>query len=120
MSDDKLACSIDYESTYSTREKYSLSCMPTWQYCADPRFDAYLVAICGWEITDDGIFEPEWKEGETVSRRTAEGSIFRKLPDGRQLFIGRPERFPDWENLKNRTLLAQNASFDEVVTLELV
>lgn len=120
---DMQAVAIDYESFYcdkaGTRD-YSLSLMPTWKYCADPRFDAYLVAICGWEITDDGVFEPEWKEGDTVSRRTAEGSIFRKLPDGRQLFIGRPERFPDWENLKNRTLLAQNASFDEVVTLELV
>ena len=117
---DRRAVAIDYESFYSTKEKYSLPTMPTWQYCADPRFDAYLVAICGWEITDDGVFEPEWKEGETVSRRTAEGSVFRKLPDGRQLFIGRPERFPDWDNLRSRTLIAHNGSFDESVTLELV
>lgn len=128
---DNAAVAIDYESTYSTREKYSLSCMPTWQYCADERFDAYLVAICGWEITDDGIFEPGmtlgggcyeegWEPGKTVTRKRADGSLFRKLPDGRQLYIGRPERFPDWENLKGRLLLAHNASFDEVVTLELV
>ena len=62
---DMQAVAIDYESFYcdkaGTRD-YSLSLMPTWKYCADPRFDAYLVAICGWEITDDGIFEPERRD----------------------------------------------------------
>ncbi len=128
---DRQAVAIDYESFYDVKAKYSLSTMPTWQYCADPRFDAYLVAICGWEITDDGIFEPGmtlgggcyeegWEPGKTITRKRADGSLFRKLPDGRQLYIGRPENFPDWENLKGRQLVMHNASFDEVVTLELV
>lgn len=120
---DAQAVAIDYETFYcdkaGTRD-YSLSQMPAWKYCEDSRFDAYLVSICGWNITDDGVFSPDWTMGKTVSRWTGEGSVFRKLPDGRQLFVGRPERFPGWENLKGRQLLAHNASFDEVVTHELV
>lgn len=131
---DKAVVALDYETYYCDKKgtrDYSLAKMPTWRYCADPRFDAYLVAICGWEITDDGIFEPGmtlsggcyeagWEPGKTVTRRRADGSIFRKLPDGRQLYIGRPEKFPDWENLRGRGIACHNASFDQAVTLELV
>lgn len=114
---DRAAVAIDYETFYDTKAGYSLSKMPTLQYCTDPRFDAYLVAICGWEITDDGLFEGDWEEeGKVVTRRRADKSIYRKLADGRQLYIGRPEKFPDWENLKGRILLAHNAGFDSVVT----
>lgn len=120
---DKAVVALDYETYYCDKKgtkDYSLAKMPTWRYCADPRFDAYLVAICGWEITDDGIFEDDWKKGETVTRRREDGSLFRKLPDGRQLYIGRPEKFPDWENLRGRGIACHNASFDQAVTLELV
>ena len=120
---DRLVVAVDYETYYCDKKgtkDYSLAKMPTWQYCADPRFDAYLVAICGWEITDDGIFGDDWKKGETVTRRREDGSLFRKLPDGRQLYVGRPEKFPDWENLRGRGIACHNASFDQVVTLELV
>lgn len=113
---DKAAVAIDYETFYDTKAGYSLSKMPTLKYCTDSRFDAYLVAICGWEIFDDGMFCDDWKEGETLSRRMKDRSIFRKLPDGRQLYIGRPEKFSYWENLKGRMLLAHNAGFDSVVT----
>ena len=33
--------------------------------------------------------------------------------------MGRPEKFPDWGRLKGRLCLAHNASFDQVVTVEL-
>ena len=131
---DRLVVAVDYETYYCDKKgtkDYSLARMPTWQYCADPRFDAYLVAICGWEITDDGIFEPGmtlsggcyeagWEPGKTVTRRRVDGSMYRKLPDGRQLYVGRPEKFPGWENLRGRGIACHNASFDQVVTLELV
>ena len=110
------AVAIDYETFYDTKAGYSLSKMPTLQYCTDERFDAYLVAICGWDVVDDMIFGDGWKEGETSSVRWKDGSIFRKLPDGRHLYIGRPERFPYWVRLKGRILLAHNAGFDSVVT----
>ena len=127
---DKAAVAIDYETFYDTKQGYSLSTMSPQLYCADDRFDAYLVAICGWEITDDGIFEPGmtlgggcyeagWEPGKVITRKRADGSLFRKLEDGRQLYVGRPEKFPDWENLKGRILLAHNAAFDSVVTDEL-
>ena len=127
---DRAAVAIDYETFYDTKAGYSLSAMSPQLYCADPRFDAYLVAICGWEITDDGIFEPGmtlgggcyeagWEPGKAITRKRADGSFFRKLEDGRQLYVGRPEKFPDWENLKGRILLAHNAAFDSVVTDEL-
>lgn len=113
MPDDKLAFSLDFESDYSTKAGYSLAKMPTWMYCADARFNPYLVSLCGWEITDDGIFGEGWKEGEVVTRFTEKGSMFRKLADGRQLYVGRPENFPDWENLKGRLTLSHNNSFDK-------
>ena len=127
---DRQAVALDYETYYDTKAGYSLSSMSPQLYCADPRFDAYLVAICGWEITDDGIFEPGmtlsggcyeagWEPGKTVTRKRVDGSMYRKLPDGRQLYVGRPENFKDWENLKGRILLAHNAAFDSVVTDEL-
>ena len=115
--DPKLAVALDYETYYSSKDGYSLTNMGPTQYCADPRFDPYLVAICGWEITDDGIW-PDWKTGETDTKFAADGSMFRKLPDGRQLYVGRPENFRDWKNLERRTLCCHNAGFDEVVTLE--
>ena len=127
---DRAAVAIDYETFYDTKQGYSLSTMSPQLYCADPRFDAYLVAICGWEITDDGIFEPGmtlsggcyeagWEPGKVVTRKRTDGSFFRKLEDGRQLYVGRPEKFPDWENLKGRILIAHNSAFDSVVTDEL-
>lgn len=127
---DRQAVALDYETYYDTKAGYSLSAMSPQLYCADERFDAYLVAICGWEITDDGIFEPGmtlsggcyeagWEPGKVVTRKRADGSLFRKLEDGRQLYVGRPENFKDWDNLKGRILIAHNAAFDSVVTDEL-
>ena len=115
--DPKLAVALDYETYYSSKDGYSLTNMGPTQYCADPRFDPYLVAICGWEIADDGMW-PRWKTGETDTKFTTDGSMFRKLPDGRQLYVGRPENFRNWKNLEHRTLCCHNAGFDEVVTLE--
>lgn len=121
IGNDKTAIAVDYESWYSTKDGYSLAKMPTWQYCASEKFDAYLVAICGWEVLseDPTARDWEWEEGVTITKFDSKGSMYRRLPDGRQLFVGRPENFPDWENLQGRLLLAQNASFDQVVTIEL-
>ena len=95
---DRLAVAIDYE-TYYDLKTYSLSDMSPQQYCADERFDAYLVAICGIDIGAEPI------EGDA---------------QGRQLYVGRPEKFAHWDGLEGRILLAHNAGFDSVVTDELV
>lgn len=118
IEDPKLAVALDYETFYSTKDGYSLTNMGPTQYCADPRFDPYLVAICGWEIMDDSLFE-RWRPGNAETGfRISDGAMFRKLPDGRQLYVGRPENFRDWKNLEHRPLCCHNAGFDEVVTLE--
>lgn len=109
---DRMAVAVDYESFFSTKDGYSLSAMPTWQYCSDKRFDAYLVAICGYDIF-------KVPADYMVTCDVPDG-VYRKLEDGRELYIGRPEKFRHWENLKGRLLLSHNASFDEVVTIELV
>ena len=110
---DEDAVAIDYETYYSTKSGYSLTTMPTDAYCRDERFDAYLVAICGRNIfdgpCDDGLVTCDVKSG-----------VARTLEDGRQLYIGRPEHFSYWNRLNGRILLAHNASFDSVVTDELV
>lgn len=110
MSDKKTdrAVAIDYETYYDSKGGYSLSEMSPQQYCADPKFDAYLVAICGRDIFDGTAGEHDPK------------CIYRALEDGRQLYIGRPEKFSGWHNLEGRLLLAHNAGFDSVVTDELV
>ena len=103
------AVAIDYETFYDSESGYSLSTMPTDAYCRDERFDPYLVAICGSDVFDPALV------GTSPT-----GDLYRVLEDGRQLFVGRPERFPAWDGLADRTLLAHNASFDSVVTDELV
>lgn len=108
---DEDAVAIDYETFYDTKEKYSLSSMPTWQYCADQRFDAYLVAICGYDIFRN---PPDWFMTSDV-----QPGIYRKLDDGRELYIGRPEHFRYWKGIEGRLCIAHNASFDQVVTMEL-
>ncbi len=105
MFEDSTAVAIDYETMYSTRDGYSLSCMDTERYCADSRFDPYLVAICGREIFRDRMeHHPQ--------------SVYRELDDGRQLYVGRPERFDNWLGLDGRLLLAHNARFEVAVTNE--
>lgn len=111
MKEKELAVAVDYETFYDTNADYSLGKMSTDAYCRDDRFDAYLVAICGSEIFDASL---------AADAPTKDGDVFRALADGRQLYIGRPERFPSWDALAGRTLLAHNASFDSVVTEELV
>ena len=108
---DREAVAIDYETFYDTKAGYSLTKMPTLQYCTDPRFDAYLVAICGWSI---------FPEIRTSNRTGDHKGVYRDLDDGRQLYIGRPEEFPHWDKLRGRILLAHNAGFDSVVTDVLV
>lgn len=116
---DRMAVAIDYESFYDTKDDYSLAKMPTWQYCADPKFDAYLVAICGWNIFGSLTRPEPGPEDGSYEWRSVDGSIRRELPDGRQVYIGRPENFDGWEFLKGRLCIAHNASFDQVVTIEL-
>ena len=105
MFEDSTAVAIDYETMYSTKDGYSLSCMDTERYCADRRFDPYLVAICGRGIFRDGM-------------KRYPQSVYRELGDGRQLYIGRPERFDNWTGLDGRLLLAHNARFEVAVTNE--
>lgn len=116
MFDDTSCVSFDFESYY-TRD-YSLSKMPTWQYCADERFDPYLLAICGWQIFDDGVVDAT--EGEEKTVFDEKGSMFRVLKDGRQLYVGRPENFKFYENVRHRVIAMHNASFDEVCVLECI
>jgi len=107
---DAKAVAIDYETFYDTKSGYSLTDMSPQNYCADERFDAYLVAICG-----EGLWTEPPKDPERTTR-----SVYRELEDGRQLYIGRPENFCGWDGLEGRILLAHNAGFDSVVTDELV
>lgn len=104
---DARAVAIDYETFYSSKDGYSLTNMSPQQYCADKRFDAYLVAICGSGIFPEGMTTPE-------------RCVCRMLEDGRQLYIGRPEKFGGWKHIEGRIFLAHNAGFDSVVTDELV
>ena len=103
MFDDSKAIAYDYETAYDTKAGYSLSCMPTWQYCADDRFDPYLVAICG-----ENIFDHEYGQ-------LPDFTIFRRLDDGRQLYIGRPESFPDWSVFHGRIGVSHNSGCESVV-----
>lgn len=112
---DKRAVAIDYETFYDSKGGYSLTTMSPQNYCADRRFDAYLVAICGEHIFDGPTDDP----GAFVTQDVKD-TVFRTLDDGRQLYIGRPEYFHHWNQLKDRILLAHNAGFDSVVTDELV
>lgn len=114
MTRDEEAVAIDYETFYDSKGGYSLANMSPQQYCSDPRFDAYLVAICGWDIFDGP------RDNELLPMVYPGRVVFRDLPDGRQLYIGRPEHFNHWGQLKGRILLAHNAGFDSVVTDELV
>lgn len=113
--DDKLAVAIDYETFYDSKKGYSLREMPTDQYCSDPRFDAYLVAICG-----KGIFDGPRDSAGCLVTCDVKPCVCRTLEDGRQLYIGRPEHFDFWKALSGRILVAHNASFDSVVTNELI
>jgi len=108
---DREAVAIDYETFYDTKAEYSLKDMSPQLYCADERFDAYLVAICG-----EGIFKVP--PDQFITQDVAPG-LYRRLDDGRELYVGRPEEFRHWENLRGRILVAHNAAFDSVVTDEL-
>lgn len=108
MFDDSKAIAFDFETFYDTKAGYSLTSMSPQNYCADPRFDPYLVAICG-----DCIFDHEYGT-------LPDFTIFRRLDDGRQLYIGRPENFPDWSVFHGRIMLAHNLAFDSVVATECV
>lgn len=116
---DELAVAADWETFYDSKAGYSLTKMPTWQYCADPRFNPYLLAMCGKDIYDESELGSQvWKEGETLTVFNADGDMFRKLPDGRHLYVGSAERFQWWDKIDNRIILAHNNSFDQVVFLE--
>ena len=108
MFEDSKAIAFDFETFYDTKAGYSLTSMSPQNYCADPRFDPYLVAICG-----DRIFDHEYGT-------LPDFTIFRRLDDGRQLYIGRPENFPDWSVFHGRIMLAHNLAFDSVVATECV
>lgn len=108
MFEDSKAIAFDFETFYDTKAGYSLTSMSPQNYCADPRFDPYLVAICG-----DRIFDHEYGT-------LPDFTVFRRLDDGRQLYIGRPENFPDWSVFHGRIMLAHNLAFDSVVATECV
>ena len=112
---DRNAVAVDYETFFSTKAGYSLTNMSPQNYCADKRSDAYLVAICGEHIFDGPTDDPC-----AFVTQDVKDTVFRTLDDGRQLYIGRPEYFRHWNQLKDRILLAHNVGFDSVVTDELV
>ena len=113
MFEDTSCVAFDFESYYDS--EYSLAKMPAWQYCADERFDPYLLAICGRRIFDDSVVTAE--EGKEKTVFDENGSMFRVLKDGRQLYVGRPENFKFYENVRHRLIAMHNASFDETAML---
>lgn len=123
MSDEmKNTVSWDYETFFDEKAGYSLSKMPTWQYCADPRFDAYMLSMCGYGIFDEALLKDAKvsEDGTATVFDPGTGSMYRRLPDGRQVYVGRPEHFPDYETMKGRHLIAHNDQFETTVTRELV
>ena len=113
MFEDSTACSLDFETFYDSKAKYSLTKMDPRRYCADERFDPYLVAICG-----DHIFDGHSDNDGNLVTQDVKPCVFRTLEDGRQLYIGRPEHFNHWNQLEGRIICCHNAGFDEVVTIE--
>ena len=113
MRRDEDAVAIDYETFFSTKAGYSLTKMDPRRYCADERFDPYLVAICG-----DHIFDGHSDNNGNIVTQDVKPCVFRTLEDGRQLYIGRPEHFNHWNQLDGRIICCHNAGFDEVVTIE--
>lgn len=113
MFEDSTACSLDFETFYDSKAGYSLTEMDARRYCADDRFDPYLVAICG-----DHIFDGRGDSDGNFVTQDVKPCVFRTLEDGRQLYIGRPEYFNHWNQLENRIICCHNAGFDEVVTIE--
>lgn len=113
MFEDSTACSLDFETFYDSKAGYSLTKMDPRRYCADERFDPYLVAICG-----DHIFDGHGDNDGNLVTQDVKPCVFRTLEDGRQLYIGRPEHFNHWNQLEGRIICCHNAGFDEVVTIE--
>lgn len=107
---DSQVFSIDFETDYDTKAGYSLSCMTTDQYCSDPRFNPYLVAIAGRGLFPEGTPTPGYKNRVMMSEDA----------NGIQLFVGRPESFPWWERVNHHIIAIHNASFDERCILECV
>lgn len=94
--DDRVVA-VDFE-TYYEKGVYSLTEMTPYEYTHDPRFDAFLVSIYGPGISP----------------------TIRPDENGMQLYVGRPELFDGWENLKDRIIVIHNAGFDSVVIDRLV
>ena len=113
MFEDSTACSLDFETFYNSKAGYSLTKMDPRRYCADERFDPYLVAICG-----DHIFDGHGDNNGDLVTQDVKPCVFRTLEGGRQLYIGRPEHFNHWNQLEGRIICCHNAGFDEVVTIE--
>ena len=113
MFEDNTACSLDFETFFDSKAGYSLTKMDPRRYCADERFDPYLVAICG-----DHIFDGHGDNNGDLVTQDVKPCVFRTLEDGRQLYIGRPEHFNHWNQLEGRIICCHNAGFDEVVTIE--
>ena len=109
-SDDRNAIAWDWESFYSTKDNYSLAKMPTWMYCTDSRCEPYMLSMCGFEIFDEKLLKGE---SRTFDEK---GSMFQRLDDGRQVYVGRPENFPCYGMARGRRLLSHNNSFDVPMT----
>ena len=105
---DSQVFSVDFETDYNTEAGYSLSSMTTDQYCSDPRFNPYLVAIAGRGLFPEGTPTPGYKNRVMMSEDA----------DGVQLFVGRPESFQWWERVNHHIIAIHNASFDERCLIE--
>lgn len=105
---DSQVFSVDFETDYDTKAGYSLSSMTTDQYCSDPRFNPYLVAIAGRGLFPEGTPTPGYKNRVMMSEDA----------NGVQLYVGRPESFPWWERVNHHIIAIHNASFDERCLIE--
>lgn len=101
--------SLDFETFYSSKDKYSLKYMSVDEYLADPRFDAYLVAIT-WGDLCTFVGKPEnapWEHlhGAIVAahNRPFDHAIYNKL---KELGV-----IPEWVKPKEWICTADMAAY---------
>jgi len=94
---------VDFE-TYYDRD-YSLKKMDAWSYVHHPKFDCYLMSVCGTVPQASSL--PCLSSQQLTTDNLQPGTPFR--------WIGHPKDFQHWEMFNGATLVAHNAAFDSLV-----